>query len=50
MGCGKCHECGTQLEDRSPEPGEWCRKCCKVRYYRAHGFAGGDLESCPKED
>lgn len=47
-GCGKCHECGYKLESRFPEPGEWCRNCCQIRYYRSHGFAGGDLGPCPE--
>lgn len=51
--CGYCHECGASLvlggEDRDEE---WCPRCCELKTYRSHGYAGfGDAsEVCPYVD
>lgn len=38
--CGKCHECGAELDDGLSDGWEWCPECLEGKHYRSHGWAG----------
>ena len=41
-GCGHCHTCHVQLEDRISILGDWCAKCRRFRRYKSHGVIHGE--------
>jgi len=46
-GCGRCHTCGTKLNE-CLDGEEWCSKCQSYRRYASHGWslAYGELTAC----
>lgn len=41
--CGRCHECGVELE-KHLDGEEWCPSCKQYRRYKSHGWGHGGGE------